>query len=57
MAWPQAKSQAKSVGLELALAWPGLPESQSQWPRPWVLAQYFEEITAFCIAPVVAQQV
>ena len=29
-------SQAKSVGLELALAWPGLPESQSQWPRPWL---------------------
>jgi hypothetical protein len=29
-------SQAKSVGLELALAWPGLSESQSQWPRPWL---------------------
>jgi hypothetical protein len=44
MAWPWAKSQAKpshtgqakSVGLELALAWPGLPESQSQWLRPWL---------------------
>ena len=50
-------SQAKSVGLELALAWPGLPESQSQWLRPWLWAQYFWEITALCIAPVIAQQV
>ena len=43
----QKPSQAKSVGLELALAWPGLPDSQSQC---------FEEISAPNIALVVAQQ-
>jgi hypothetical protein len=52
----QKPSQAKSVGLELALAWPGLPESQSQRPRPWLSGQYFAEISALHIALVVAQQ-
>jgi hypothetical protein len=25
----------------MALAWPKLPGSQSQWPRPWLQAQFF----------------
>jgi hypothetical protein len=38
-------SQAKQVGLGLALAWPGLHESQKPWPGPWLLTELFETIS------------